>query len=94
VADVKTWRLRLLVHPDDIATEPLAAEDIAKRLWAGESNELTWAEPLQPAEPALAPDVPEVRRVLLADPTASLEQSSSIQAQTRGADVREVEVMV
>ena len=63
--DVKTWRV--LIDGDGGATEPLRAEQIADRLWAGSSN-LLWAEPLQPGDANFPEDLPEVRRLLLADP--------------------------
>lgn len=65
MTDVKTWRL--LTDGDGGATEPLRAEEIAARLWAGDS-ELSWAEPLQSGEADFPEDLPEVRRLLLADP--------------------------
>jgi hypothetical protein len=62
--DVKTWRL---IDGDGEATQPLRAEEITARLWSG-ASELSWAEPQQAGDADFAPDVPEVRRLLLAEP--------------------------
>jgi hypothetical protein len=59
----KTWRILI---DEGTPTEPLGADEIARRVWSG-GYELLWAEPVHPGEPAFAPEVPEVRALLFAD---------------------------
>jgi Family of unknown function (DUF6869) len=67
MSEEKRWRI--LIDGDGAATEPLTAEDIVTRLWSSPDDLLLWAEPLQPGEACFPQDVPEVRRLLLEDPS-------------------------
>ena len=64
MSEIKTWRI--LIDPKGTSSPPLLAEEIAARLWTGDTR-LLWAEPCQLGQGAFPQDVPEVRAVLLQD---------------------------